>query len=367
LYEMVDDADGVVNNYTDVIAWMPHGRSFVIKDKHRFTDEILPRHFGSQNSFASFQRQLNVYGFLRMTKDGPDRKSYYHELFLRGRPDLIAYIPRKRKTTARVRRSLDPSTEPNLYLFPPCLARKSGIDGGAETLAGVDLYGVLDDNNNNDAAFLPMAVPSSSNTMIFQQQGSPLVPTLSYEQPQADLAISSYDATLQYRQLKAPVVPASILSHEEEEEEVVQGDEELSLELEEEEETNSTCSSTSAMDELEFFAASSSSSYHYHPDSYTSGTTTTEYDWQSQFIVASSTTTLEEPGMEEEHHHHHRVTPQQSYNSIIDQHDEQNHHHHAGGGAGSGVGHLLSSAAVVTDMANSLYEKDVDEDDLDRF
>jgi hypothetical protein len=129
LYEMVDDADGVENDYTDVIAWMPHGRSFVIKDKHRFTDEILPRHFGSQNSFASFQRQLNVYGFLRMTKDGPDRKSYYHERFLRGRPDLIAYIPRKRKTTARVRRSLDPSTEPNLYLFPPCLARKSGVDG----------------------------------------------------------------------------------------------------------------------------------------------------------------------------------------------------------------------------------------------
>jgi hypothetical protein len=231
---------------------------------------------------------------------------------------------------------------------------------GVASAGPLDVYGVLDDNNNhNDANFLPMAVPSSSNTMIFHQQGPP--PTLSYEQPQADLAISSYDATLQYRQLKAPVVSATILSHEEEE---VQGDEELSFELEEEEgETNSTCSSTSAMDELEISAVSSSS-YH-HPDLYASGTTTTEYDWQSQFIVAS--TTLDEQEMEQEHHHHHRVTPEQSYSSIIDQQlDEQHHHHHAGG-AGSGVSQLLSSAAVVADMSNCLWEKDVDEDDLDRF
>lgn len=119
LYQMVNDAED--RNYTDVIAWMPHGRSFAIKDKDRFTNEILPMHFGSQNSFASFQRQLNVYGFLRMTKNGPDRKSYYHELFLRGRQDLIPLIPRRRKTTARVRRSLDPMTEPNLYAFSPCI------------------------------------------------------------------------------------------------------------------------------------------------------------------------------------------------------------------------------------------------------
>lgn len=108
--------------YSDIVAWQPHGRSFVVKDKHRFASTILPQHFGCQKSFASFQRQLNVYGFLRMTKAGADRKSYYHELFLRNRPDLIVLMPRKRNSTASVRRSLDPSTEPNLYQFPPATA-----------------------------------------------------------------------------------------------------------------------------------------------------------------------------------------------------------------------------------------------------
>ena len=107
--------------YEEILAWQPHGRSFLVKDKVRFERDVLPRHFGCQSSFASFQRQLNVYGFLRMTKAGPDRKSYYHELFLRGRPDLLSLMPRKRSTTAPVRRSLDPSTEPNLYRFPPSI------------------------------------------------------------------------------------------------------------------------------------------------------------------------------------------------------------------------------------------------------
>jgi HSF-type DNA-binding len=186
LYEMVDDAED--QGYTDVIAWMPHGRSFVIKDKDRFTDEILPRHFGSQNSFASFQRQLNVYGFLRMTKAGPDRKSYYHELFLRGRQDLISIIPRKRKTTARVRRSLDPTTEPNLYLFPPCLPGVEGFNSFA--------------TNDHDAE-IPATPPSSSTTIQ-----APDEQTSSYD--------FTFDSSPNINTSEAEQVPVNHMSNEEE-------------------------------------------------------------------------------------------------------------------------------------------------------
>ena len=63
----------------------PHGRSFLVHKTKEFTDRIMPKYF-NQGKFASFQRQLNLYGFKRLTR-GPDAGSYYNELFLRGRPD----------------------------------------------------------------------------------------------------------------------------------------------------------------------------------------------------------------------------------------------------------------------------------------
>jgi HSF-type DNA-binding len=106
------------SSYTDTIQWLPHGRSFVIMDKNRFEKEIIPVFFEGQKQYSSFHRQLNCYGFLRITRPGPDHNSFYHELFLRGRPDLAPYIPRQRLTTNSVRISLDPSTEPNFESLP---------------------------------------------------------------------------------------------------------------------------------------------------------------------------------------------------------------------------------------------------------
>ena len=45
------------------------------------------------NSFASFQRQLNMYGFQRIP-NGLDKGCYYHTLFLKDRLDLVYSILR---------------------------------------------------------------------------------------------------------------------------------------------------------------------------------------------------------------------------------------------------------------------------------
>merc|ERR1719287_451370 len=76
----------------DVIRWQPHGRTWKIVDK-----DLLPTVFGQHFRHAnvdSFMRSVNGYGFKRLLKPGPDFKSYYHECFLRGRPELSVLIQR---------------------------------------------------------------------------------------------------------------------------------------------------------------------------------------------------------------------------------------------------------------------------------
>jgi hypothetical protein len=71
-----------------------------------------------QSKLTSFQRQLNLYGFSRLTA-GQDRGGYYHELFLRGRPDLCKRMVRTRIKGNGSKAAASPETEPNFYAMDP--------------------------------------------------------------------------------------------------------------------------------------------------------------------------------------------------------------------------------------------------------
>jgi hypothetical protein len=90
VHRMITDAEADGNE--DIISFMPHGRAFKIHDQQRFVKEILGNYL-RQSLLSSFHRQLNLYGFVRIIS-GPDEGAYYHELFLRGRPNLCAYMRR---------------------------------------------------------------------------------------------------------------------------------------------------------------------------------------------------------------------------------------------------------------------------------
>ncbi|CAB9520026.1 Heat stress transcription factor [Seminavis robusta] len=113
LHKLLDqvEADGLGH----VISWQPHGRCFVVHKPKVFVD-LLPKYF-QQSKLTSFQRQLNLYGFRRISQ-GADSGGYYHELFLRGRSGLSANMKRT-KIKGTVKQKRDPSTEPDFYKYPP--------------------------------------------------------------------------------------------------------------------------------------------------------------------------------------------------------------------------------------------------------
>ena len=82
------------DGYAHVISWMPDGKSFKIhvdgsldQEDEKAIVEILKRTF-NQTRFKSFLRQLQLYGFERTYK-GPHRGECKHQLFVRGRRDLL--------------------------------------------------------------------------------------------------------------------------------------------------------------------------------------------------------------------------------------------------------------------------------------
>ena len=60
---------------TDIAAFLPHGRAFGIFNTTEFAENIMPLHF-RMSRYSSFQRQLNLYDFQRIT-EGPDKGAYH--------------------------------------------------------------------------------------------------------------------------------------------------------------------------------------------------------------------------------------------------------------------------------------------------
>jgi hypothetical protein len=96
-----------------IVSWQDHGRCFVIHRPKEFTDHVMPIYF-RQTKLTSFQRQLNLYGFCRLTR-GSDSGGYYHELFLRGKSVLAKRMQRTKIKGTKFKAASSPEQEPNFY------------------------------------------------------------------------------------------------------------------------------------------------------------------------------------------------------------------------------------------------------------
>lgn len=77
---------------SDVISWLPHGRSFVIIRPDCLSERVLAKYFASTDprsstKYASFTRKLNRWGFRQATR-GDDMGAFHHPLFRRDQPQL---------------------------------------------------------------------------------------------------------------------------------------------------------------------------------------------------------------------------------------------------------------------------------------
>ena len=75
-----------------MISFVANGRAFAIHKPDKFFKEIVPLYF-RQSRLSSFKRQLNLYGF-ELINTGPARGGYYHELFVKDRPELCRRMRR---------------------------------------------------------------------------------------------------------------------------------------------------------------------------------------------------------------------------------------------------------------------------------
>ncbi|KAL8980041.1 MAG: hypothetical protein Q9177_005987, partial [Variospora cf. flavescens] len=96
---------------TELIRWSDSGDSFVVLDEDEFARTLIPELFKHKN-YASFVRQLNMYGFHKKvglsdnSMRASERKNktpseYYNPYFKRGRPNLLWLIHKPRNPQAR--------------------------------------------------------------------------------------------------------------------------------------------------------------------------------------------------------------------------------------------------------------------------
>eukprot|EP00581_Thalassiosira_minuscula_P014363 CAMPEP_0183729642 /NCGR_PEP_ID=MMETSP0737-20130205/30800_1 /TAXON_ID=385413 /ORGANISM="Thalassiosira miniscula, Strain CCMP1093" /LENGTH=435 /DNA_ID=CAMNT_0025961881 /DNA_START=405 /DNA_END=1712 /DNA_ORIENTATION=- len=130
LHAMLSKAEQ--EGFSDVVSWQPHGRCFLVHKPKEFVSEVMPLYF-RQSKLTSFQRQLNLYGFSRITT-GRDRGGYYHEFFLKQRLFLCQKMSRMRIKGTGIKGKASPETEPNFYSMPwvkddPCCALNRDLEG----------------------------------------------------------------------------------------------------------------------------------------------------------------------------------------------------------------------------------------------
>ncbi|KDO35289.1 hypothetical protein SPRG_00136 [Saprolegnia parasitica CBS 223.65] len=115
LYQILEKEDSAI------ISWANGGTSIQILDTDRVAQYILPKYF-KHSKYASFQRQLNYFGFRKWTKSQTNICTFSHPEFRQNRPDRLYLIKRKNSPeSARKKPSSKTTSHEKTAPMPPML------------------------------------------------------------------------------------------------------------------------------------------------------------------------------------------------------------------------------------------------------
>ncbi len=152
---------------SDVISWLPHGQGWIILDKQRFAEEVLPNYFEKKSKWTSFTRKLNRWNFTRVTR-GDEVGSYYHPLFQRGKTELCMQMTCMGSKTTQ---SMEPLNPVALGLATPKMIEQGLLSGMTTTQGGIQ--------NRRNAASVDR---SSMHNSYLSQWTHPIAGTISPQQ-----------------------------------------------------------------------------------------------------------------------------------------------------------------------------------------
>ncbi|KAF2028387.1 hypothetical protein EK21DRAFT_21532, partial [Setomelanomma holmii] len=158
------------NKNENLIRWSDDGNSFIVLDEDEFARTLIPELF-KHNNYASFVRQLNMYGFHKKVglSDNSMKASetkakapseYFNKYFKRGRPELLWLIQKPKNPTTGPKRKREEdgkgdSDEDRKYM------QDSGGGGYVEELAV---------RNNDQMAMIPRSEYNSLRVEVRQLQ-----------------------------------------------------------------------------------------------------------------------------------------------------------------------------------------------------
>lgn len=163
---------------TNLIRWSDDGNSFIVLDEDEFARTLIPELF-KHNNYASFVRQLNMYGFHKKVglSDNSMKASetkakapseYFNKYFKRGRPELLWLIQKPKNPSTNPKRKRD---DENVKQGD---SDDEGRRYGVETAGGPSFLGADDGGGgrNQEMAMIPRTEYNSlrSEVRALQQQ-----------------------------------------------------------------------------------------------------------------------------------------------------------------------------------------------------
>jgi len=123
LHEMLDTCEK--KGLDHIISWLPNNASFRVHNHPVFMNSIIGTFF-KQTKYKSFQRQLNIWGFHRITT-GPNKGGYCHRHFIRSKEELCCMMSRQKIKSGK-------PAKPRAYFPLKAYVSTSGENRGVDSI-----------------------------------------------------------------------------------------------------------------------------------------------------------------------------------------------------------------------------------------